>query len=49
MLDFTEHKPRNRSYFGCRIRAQGEKWTPIVLAATACLATMGIACFLNSR
>ena len=40
MLDCTEKKPKNRSYF--RIELKKEAWTPIILAVAAYLIAMGI-------
>jgi hypothetical protein len=47
MMECTEHKPRNRTYFS--IRLQKEEWTPIVLALAAYLMTMGIGSLIYPR
>lgn len=47
MLDCTEHKPKNRSYF--RLGLKKEEWTPIILALAAYLMTMGIGFLIYPR
>lgn len=49
MMDTSEHKSRNRSYFTVRLAIRREEWVPIFLALAAYIFTMGIGFLLYPR